>query len=84
MIQVHKEAFKARAFNVASALKALINVYHTLFFIITALQSENYNKKSKLKYLFRINLCHYSLVNWLLFRCYHKLRINVYLSLFKM
>jgi hypothetical protein len=52
MIQVYKEAFKARA----SALKALINVYHTLFFIIPALKSENYNKKSKLKYLFRSNL----------------------------
>jgi hypothetical protein len=39
MIQVYKEAFKA------SALKALINVYHTLFFIIPALKSENYNKK---------------------------------------
>jgi hypothetical protein len=60
MIQVYKEAFKARAtslrarrvaqrsaFNVASALKALINVYHTLFFIIPGLQSENYNKKVK-------------------------------------
>jgi hypothetical protein len=47
MIQVYKEAFKARA---------LINVYHTLFFIIPALKSENYNKKSKLKYLFRSNL----------------------------
>jgi hypothetical protein len=63
MIQVYKEAFKARAmslraFNVASALKALINVYHTLFFIIPGLQSENYNKKSKLKYLFPSNLCH--------------------------
>jgi hypothetical protein len=51
MIQVYKEAFKARATSlrarrVASALKALINVYHTLFFIIPALQSENYNKKS--------------------------------------
>jgi hypothetical protein len=64
MVQVYKETFKARstslkrsAFNVASALKALINVYHTLFFIIQ-LQSENYNKKSKLKYLFRSNLCH--------------------------
>jgi hypothetical protein len=41
MIQVYKEAFKARAtslrarrsaFNLASALKALINVYRTLFF----------------------------------------------------
>jgi hypothetical protein len=55
MIQVYKEAFKACAmsFNVASALKALINVYHTLFFIIPSLQSENYNKKSELKYLFR-------------------------------
>jgi hypothetical protein len=64
MIQVYKEAFKARATSlrarrVASALEALINVYHTLFFIIPALQSENYNnKKSKLKYLFRSNLCH--------------------------
>jgi hypothetical protein len=67
MIQVYKEAFKARAtslrarrvaFNVASALKAVINVYHTLFFIIPALQSENYNKKSTLKYLFQSNLCH--------------------------
>jgi hypothetical protein len=47
MIQVYKEAFKARAtsFNVASALKGLINVYHTLFFIIPALKSGNYNKK---------------------------------------
>jgi hypothetical protein len=50
MIQVYKEAFKTRAtkrsaFNVASALKALISVYHTQFFIIPALQSENYNKK---------------------------------------
>jgi hypothetical protein len=53
MIQVYKETF-----NVASALKALINVYHTLFFIIPALQSENYNKKNKLKFLFRSNLCH--------------------------
>jgi hypothetical protein len=69
MIQVYKEAFKARAtnlrarrvadaVNVVSALKALINVYHTLFFIIPALQSENYNKKSKLKHLFRGDLCH--------------------------
>jgi hypothetical protein len=73
MIQVYKEAFKGRAtslefksttrsgvllFNVASALKALINVYHTLFFIIPALKSENCNKKSKLKYLFRSNLWH--------------------------
>jgi hypothetical protein len=66
MIQVYKEAFKARAtslrersaFNVASALKAPTNVYHTLFFIIPALQCENYNKKSKLKYLLRSNLCH--------------------------
>jgi hypothetical protein len=60
MIQVYKEAFKARAtsLTIASALKALINVYHTLFFIIPALQSENYNKKSKLKYFFRSNLCH--------------------------
>jgi hypothetical protein len=46
MIQVYKEAFKARATSLrARALKALINVYHTLFFIIPALQSENYNKK---------------------------------------
>jgi hypothetical protein len=56
-----RKAFKARAtslrVNVASTLKALVNVYHTLFFIIPALQSENYNKKSKLKYLFRSNLC---------------------------
>jgi ABC-type sugar transport system permease subunit len=61
MIQVYKEAFKAQRsdYNVASALKALIHVYHTLFFIIPALQSENYNKKSKLKYLFRSNLCHH-------------------------
>jgi hypothetical protein len=63
MIQVYKEAFRARATSlrarrVAGALKALINVYHTLFFIIPALQSENYNKKSKLKYLFRSNLFH--------------------------
>jgi phosphotransferase system glucose/maltose/N-acetylglucosamine-specific IIC component len=58
MIQVYKEVFKARAFNVASALKTLINVYHMLFFIIPALQSETYNKKSKLKYLFRSNPCH--------------------------
>jgi hypothetical protein len=50
MMQVYKEAFKARATSLR-ALKALINVYHTLFFIIPALQSENYNKKSKLKYL---------------------------------
>jgi hypothetical protein len=51
-VQVYREAFKARttSFNVASALKALINVYRTLFFIIPALQSENYNQKS--------NLCH--------------------------
>jgi hypothetical protein len=42
-----------QVFNVA-----LINVHHTLFFIIPALQSENYNKKSKLKYIFRSNLCH--------------------------
>jgi hypothetical protein len=33
---------------VARALKALINVYHTLFFITPALQSENHSKKSKL------------------------------------
>jgi hypothetical protein len=33
-----------------------MNVYHTLLFIIPALQSENYNKKSKLKYHFRSNL----------------------------
>jgi hypothetical protein len=39
MIQVYKEAFKA--------LKALVNVYHTLFFIITALKSENYKKKKQ-------------------------------------
>jgi hypothetical protein len=63
MIQFYMEAFKAcatslRAFNVASALKALIKVYHTLFFIIPPLQTENYNKESKLKYLFRSNLCH--------------------------
>jgi hypothetical protein len=59
MIRVYKEAFKApatSAFNGASALKALIHVYHTLFFI-PALQSGNYNKKSKLKHLFRSNLC---------------------------
>jgi hypothetical protein len=30
---------------VARALKALMNVYHTVFFIIPALQSEKYNKK---------------------------------------
>jgi hypothetical protein len=66
MIQVYKEAFKStrdefkslREFNVASALQAFINVYHTLFFIIPALQSENYNKKSRLKHLFQSNLCH--------------------------
>jgi hypothetical protein len=41
MIQVYiKEAFKPRATSIASALKALIHVYHTLFFIIPALQSE--------------------------------------------
>jgi hypothetical protein len=34
------------------------NIVYTLFFIILALQSENYNKKCKLKYLFRSNLCH--------------------------
>jgi hypothetical protein len=48
MIQVYKEAFKARATSLRArrvALKALINVYHTLFFIIPALKSENYNKK---------------------------------------
>jgi hypothetical protein len=42
-----------QVFNVA-----LINVHHTLFFIIPVLQSENYNKKSKLKYIFRSDLCH--------------------------
>jgi hypothetical protein len=45
-MQVYKEAFKARATSVASSLKALTHVYYTLFFIIPALQSENYNKKS--------------------------------------
>jgi hypothetical protein len=46
MIQVYKEAFKARATSArCKCLKAPINVYHTLFFIIPALQSENYNKK---------------------------------------
>jgi hypothetical protein len=55
IVQVYKEAFKARAtsFNVPTlptALKVLINVYHTLFFVIPALQCENDNKKSKLKY----------------------------------
>jgi hypothetical protein len=49
--QVYKEAFKAHR-------KCLINVYHTLFFITPALQSENYDGKSKLKCLFRSNLCH--------------------------
>jgi hypothetical protein len=47
-IQVYKEAFKALATSLkehVSALKTLIHVYHTLFFIITALQSENDNKK---------------------------------------
>jgi hypothetical protein len=48
MIQVYKEAFKARA----TSLRA------RRVFIIPALQSENYNKKSKLEYLFRSNLCH--------------------------
>jgi hypothetical protein len=57
MIQVCKEAFKARAMHVASALTALIHVCHTLFFITPALQSENYNNTSKLKILFRSNLC---------------------------
>jgi hypothetical protein len=58
MIQVYKDATRRALKLVARALKALINVYHTLFFIIPALQSENYNKKSKLKYLLRSNLCH--------------------------
>jgi hypothetical protein len=58
MIQVYKEATRRALKLVVRAVKALINVYHTLFFIIPGLQSENYNKKSKLKYLFRSNLCH--------------------------
>jgi hypothetical protein len=45
MIQVYKESTRRALKLVARALKALINVYHTLFFIIPALQSENYNKK---------------------------------------
>jgi hypothetical protein len=47
MIQVYKEAFKAYATSLRArrVAKALIIVYHTLFFIIPALQSENYNKK---------------------------------------
>jgi hypothetical protein len=53
MIRVYKKASKARATSLRarrvadsdSALKALINVHHTLFFIIPALKSENYNKK---------------------------------------
>jgi hypothetical protein len=52
MIQVYKEAFKARATSLRArrvALKALINVYHTLFFIIPALKSENYNKKKQIE-----------------------------------
>jgi hypothetical protein len=44
---------------VARALKALINVYHTLFFIIPALQSENYNKKVNRNTFSEVpNLCH--------------------------
>jgi hypothetical protein len=45
-------------------------VYHTLFFIIPALQSENYNKKSKLKYFFLSNLCRLIVGQLLLFRCF--------------
>jgi hypothetical protein len=45
MIQVYKEAFKARATSLRARRVAV-------------LQSENYNKKSKLKYHFRSNLCH--------------------------
>jgi hypothetical protein len=43
MIQVYKEAFKARATILRARRVAFIriNVYHTLFFIIPALQSEN-------------------------------------------
>jgi hypothetical protein len=42
MIQVYKQAFKARATSLrARRVAALINVYHTLFFIIPALKSEN-------------------------------------------
>jgi hypothetical protein len=59
-----------------------MNVYHTLFFIIPALQSENYYKKrSKLKYLFRSNLS--LIVEIEMVNCfssfYHKSCINVYL-----
>jgi hypothetical protein len=74
MIQVYKEAFKARETSLRARRVALINVYHTLFFIIPTLQSENYNKKIKLKYLFRSNLCHRN-GQLLLFRCYYKLCI---------
>jgi hypothetical protein len=51
MIQVYKHARRVyrSAFNVASALKALINVYHRLFLIIPALKSENYNKKKQIE-----------------------------------
>jgi hypothetical protein len=47
MIQVYKKAFKVRATSLRARRVA---EYHRLFFIIPALQSENYNKKSKLKY----------------------------------
>jgi hypothetical protein len=69
MIQVYKEVFKARATSlrarrlaeclyVVSTLNVLINVYRTLFFIITALQSENYNKKKEIEtYTFSEVIC---------------------------
>jgi hypothetical protein len=71
-------------------IQAVIHVYHTLFFIIPALQSGNYNKNSKLKYLFRNNvslIVGIEMVNCCCFVAMyicHKLCINVYLSLFKM
>jgi hypothetical protein len=44
MIQVYKEA------RTTSLRARRVALYHTLFFIMPALQSENYNKKSKSKY----------------------------------
>jgi hypothetical protein len=60
MIQVYKEAFKACATSLRARRKCFKGPYehvsHAIFY--SALQSENYNKKNKLKYLSRSNLCH--------------------------
>jgi hypothetical protein len=63
MLQVYMEAFKARATSlrarrVAKCFQGPYERVSCAIFFIPALQSENYNTKSTLKYLFPSNLCH--------------------------